>query len=75
MDVRRTPQGDVPLPKLEWVVDNPKTNQFKDATDVCTAMEPARAPNRTLTRASVRILLAIVVFALAVESECVTLRP
>ena len=69
MDVRRTPQGDVPLPKLEWVVDNPKTNQFKDATDVCTAMEPARAPNRTLTRASVRIPLAIVVFALMAMCE------
>ena len=69
MDVRRTPQGDVPLPKLEWVVDNPKTNQFTDATDVCTAMEPARAPNRTLTRASVRILPAIVVFALMAMCE------
>jgi len=42
------PQGGVPLPHLYWVVDNPGTNLFETDTEVCNAMEPARAPNQTI---------------------------
>lgn len=43
-----TPQGNVPLPHLKWVVDDPSTNPFETDTEVCAAMEPARAPNRSI---------------------------
>jgi hypothetical protein len=39
------PQGNVPLPDLQWVVDNPSTNLFQTDTEVCAAMEMGRAPN------------------------------
>jgi hypothetical protein len=44
----RTPQGNVPLPHLSWVVDDPNTNPFQTDAEVCNAMEPARAPNQSI---------------------------
>jgi hypothetical protein len=45
---RKAGQGGVPLPSLYWVVDDPATNPLQNQTEVCDAMEPARAPNSAI---------------------------
>jgi PKD domain len=60
-----TPQAGTALSRLGWVVDNSRTT----AADICDGMKPARAPSRTITRAAVRSLLAIAVFALMAMCE------
>src|SRR5438270_5522455 len=66
------PREEMPPAKLECVVANPEADQIRHEAGVCTAMKPARAPNRTITRAPVRILLAIVVGALMAMCAPVT---
>jgi hypothetical protein len=43
-----TPQGDVPLPHLAWVVDDPATNPFQTEVEACHGMDPASAPNSAI---------------------------
>jgi hypothetical protein len=43
-----SPEGDVPLPDLTWVVDDPSTNPFETNVEACHAMDPGRAPNSAI---------------------------
>jgi len=43
-----TPEGNVPLPTLSWVVDNPETNPFKEEAEVCAAMHTTAADQTTV---------------------------
>jgi len=43
-----TPEGDVPLPHLSWVVDNPETNPFQGETEVCQAMKDTSLNHTTV---------------------------
>jgi hypothetical protein len=38
-----TPEGNVPLPTVSWVVDNPETNVFEGEAEVCAAVRAAGA--------------------------------
>jgi hypothetical protein len=43
-----TPEGDVPLPHLSWVVDDPETNPFQGETEVCQAMKDTSLNHTTV---------------------------
>jgi hypothetical protein len=43
-----TPEGNVPLPTLSWVVENPETNPFKEEAEVCAAMHTTAADQTTV---------------------------
>jgi hypothetical protein len=45
-----TPQGDVPLPRLSWVVDDPATNPFQTDVEVCAAMQSTSVQNGTILK-------------------------
>jgi hypothetical protein len=43
-----SPQGDVELPHLSWVVDNPQTNPFQGETEVCQAIKDTSVNHTTI---------------------------
>jgi hypothetical protein len=43
-----TPEGNVPLPTVSWVVDNPETNPFREEAEVCAAMHSTAADQTTI---------------------------
>src|SRR2546421_2742133 len=43
-----TPEGDVPLPHLSWVVDDPATNPFQGETEVCQAIKDTSLNHTTV---------------------------
>jgi hypothetical protein len=47
-DAPGSPEGNVPLPHLKWVVDDPGSNPYQNATEACDGMEPGRAPNSAI---------------------------
>ncbi|MGZ4530905.1 MAG: hypothetical protein ACXVGN_00340 [Mycobacteriaceae bacterium] len=46
----RSQRGGAPLPRLAWVVDNPRTNQLHNKTEVCAAMQAAALPLQPVFR-------------------------
>ncbi len=43
-------QGDVPLPDVSWVVDDPNTNPFQTDVEVCTAMDATSVNHTTILK-------------------------